>query len=155
MYSGGFDERIVGAWPVQRLVVGARDVHAQRGAAEIDALPAALGEPDLDERVGLVLDEPRRDAERVRRDHERERAMAAHADLAVAQVAVRVAGAGLELAGLERAEVADELVERDAEIHVRVDAELAERDRALRGERVGQRLHELARQRAVATSRTR
>src|SRR5262249_29517909 len=68
-------ERIFAARSVQRLGTGALDLHAQRRAAEVDALPVALGEPDLDERVGLVLDEPGRNAERVRGDHEGERAM--------------------------------------------------------------------------------
>ncbi len=60
----------------------------ERGAAQVDALPAALGEPDLDERVRLVLHVARRDPDRVGRDHERERAVAADAGLVVDQIAV-------------------------------------------------------------------
>ena len=66
----GLRERILGARAVEGLVLGVLDLHAQRGATEIDALPAPLGEPHLDEGVGLVGDVAGRDAERVRGDHE-------------------------------------------------------------------------------------
>ena len=123
-------ERILGARRMEALVLGVRDVHAERGAAEVDALPAALGEPHLDERVRFVLDVARGDAERVRGDHERERAVTAHAGLRVAQIAVDVAGGRRQLLRLERAEVGHELVERVGQVHVGVDADLVERGAA-------------------------
>ena len=113
---------------VQRLV----DFFRERGTTEVDALPAALGEPHLDEGMRFVLHVARRDAERVRGDEEGERAVAADARLAVAEIAIDIARRVLDLTGLERAEISDELVERDVERRLRVDRDLVFRERLAR-----------------------
>ena len=122
--SRGLRERIGLGRSVNRPVAAAVRLKGPGGAAEVDAHPADVEQLHLHPGVGLVHHEARRDAQRLRGDHEGVRPVSADPPLGLGEVPKDVAGVRRRLVGLdEGAEVLGERGERLLQVRLAGEAE--------------------------------